>query len=89
MSLRIVNWKKSFLSTNLLSVNAITNSGREVLFKGNEVIISYMNKTVLKEHKLKNGLFQVNMKIDQTNKFFSKRRFYWRLVMEWICQQQI
>lgn len=32
-----------------------------------------MNKTVLKEHKLKNGLFQVNMKIDQTNKFFLKK----------------
>jgi len=52
----------SDLNTNLLSVNAITTNGGEVLFSKDEVIISHKNKTVLKGKKLPNGLFQVKLK---------------------------
>ncbi|KYM94340.1 Copia protein, partial [Cyphomyrmex costatus] len=50
------------LSKNLLSVNAITNSGGKVIFEKDEVLITNKNKTVLKGKKLRNGLFQVRMK---------------------------
>jgi len=58
------------LSTNLLSVRAITDSGGEVHFVGNKVSITYNNKIILKGYKQKNGLFQVKMKADQKEKSY-------------------
>jgi len=61
------------LSTNLLSVRAITDSEGEVHFVGNEVSITYNNKIILKGYKQKNGLFQIKMKADQKEKsYFSE-----------------
>ncbi|KAM0730296.1 Retrovirus-related Pol polyprotein from transposon TNT 1-94 [Formica fusca] len=52
------------LSMNLLSVNAITKKGGEVLFSKNEVEIRHENKTKLKGQKSSNGLFQVDLKAE-------------------------
>lgn len=50
------------LSTNLLSVHAITQSGGEVKFTKDEVKINLNNVTVLTGRKIQNGLFQINLK---------------------------
>lgn len=50
------------LSSNLLSVNAITNSGGEVNFTKDKVKISFGNETLLTGNKTENGLFQVKLK---------------------------
>lgn len=47
---------------NLLSVNAITESGGEVLFTKEKVIVKHANKTIMKGKKLQNSLFQVKVK---------------------------
>jgi len=52
------------LNKNLLSVNKITNSGGEVLFTENNVIVSFNNKEILKGKKLKNGLYQIKMELE-------------------------
>lgn len=50
------------LTANFLSVHAITESGGKVLFNKNNVTVNCGNKTIVKDHKMKNGLFQVNLK---------------------------
>lgn len=60
------------LSANLLSVHAVTEGGGEVLFTKDEVKIKFNNKTILKRQKIKNGLFQVNLKqATQENSFLT------------------
>lgn len=58
------------LSTNLLSVHAITEGGGKVLFNKDEVIISSDSKTILKGQKMQNGLFQVKLKRINENKSY-------------------
>lgn len=50
------------LSTNLLSVHAITKSGGEMSFVKNEVIIKYNDKVITKGRQIQSGLFQVKLK---------------------------
>ena len=61
------------LSTNLLSVNAITKNGGEVLFAQKGVTIKYKTKIVLKGQKLQNGLIQVKLVRENKNKSFMTR----------------
>lgn len=63
------------LSANLLSVNAITEGGGEVLFVQNKVTVTYKNKTVMEGHKLKNGLFQIKLKAINKNKSYMAENF--------------
>jgi len=52
------------LSKNLLSINKITNKGGEVHFTEKNVIVSFNNKEILKGKKLKNGLYQIKMDLE-------------------------
>jgi len=55
------------LSTNLLSVNAMTKNGGEVLFTTKGVTVKHGNKTIMKGEKLQSGLFQVKLKPQKIN----------------------
>lgn len=48
------------VSTNLLSVNALTKGGAEVIFT-QEVMVKCKNKSIMKGKKLSNGLFQIKL----------------------------
>jgi len=51
------------LSKNLLSVSKITDSGAEVHFTKEEVIVKVKDKVILRGKKLKSGLYQVKMEL--------------------------
>ncbi|KYM96030.1 Copia protein [Cyphomyrmex costatus] len=58
------------LSTNLLSVNSITKNGGEVIFTKENVIMKADNKIVLKGNRTSNGLFQVKLIPESSNKSY-------------------
>lgn len=58
------------LSTNLLSVNSVTKNDGEVIFTKEKVIVKPNNKTVLKEKKMSNGLFQVKLIPEQNDESY-------------------
>lgn len=50
------------LAANLLSVNAITENGGNVIFIGDKVIIKKENAKVMEGKKTKNGLYEIQIK---------------------------
>lgn len=56
------------LSTNLLSVSAITKNGDRVTFTKEEVIVKKENKEVLRGIREENGFYEVNLLVNTEEK---------------------